>query len=210
MIRQKRRCSPIIAGNLALDKEKVMDCDSDLMTDDDSSFLTCSSGRGEDTSLPGQMDMDQLNMCMTKLKVDDTKLAPRTPSNNRNQGSQANPIIPGVINVKGYRKCFKGCGTCMVVSIEPEGQRFFQSSVTLKTYPLPDTKVNCSSSNLIYLISCSACGKQYVGKSFTSLKVHHDKHRTQIRHKSEGVGKHFSSCGYECLKLQIIEVCNKK
>ena len=97
----------------------------------------------------------------------------------------------------------------MVVSIEPEGQRFFQSSVTLKTYPLPDTKVNCSSSNLIYLISCSACGKQYMGKSFTSLKVHHDKHRTQIRHKSEGVGKHFSSCGYECLKLQIIEVCNE-
>ena len=105
MIRQKRRCSPIIAGNLALDKEKVMDCDSDLMTYDDSSFLTCSSGRGEDTSLPGQVDMDQLNMCMTKLKVDDTKPAPITPSNNRNQGSQAKPIIPGVINVKGYRKC---------------------------------------------------------------------------------------------------------
>ena len=173
------------------------------MTDDDSSFLTCSSGRGEDTSLPGQVDMDQLNTCMTKLKVDNTKPAPRTPSNNRNQGSQANPIIPGVINVKGYRKCFKGCLTCKVVSIEHE----FRSSVTLKTYPIPESKVNCSTSNLIYLISCSACEKQYVGKSFTSLKVRHDKHRQQIRNKSKGVGKHFSSCGYECLKLQIIVVC---
>ena len=87
MIRQKCISSPIIPSNLALDK--VLDCDSDLMTEDesecdsnrlteeDSSFLTCSSGRGEDTSLPGQVDMDQL-----KLKVDDTKPASRTPSNN--------------------------------------------------------------------------------------------------------------------------------
>ena len=104
--KQKRRCSPILAGNLV--QEKVFECQEYLTSDEsrfDSALITddSSSGCGEDSSqqLSGQAEMDQLNTCMRKLNVEeDPKPAPRSPSNKRNQGSQPNPILPGAMSVK--------------------------------------------------------------------------------------------------------------
>ena len=159
------------------------ECDSDMITDNES-FHTISSGCGEETSLqlPGQTEMDQLNMCMTELTVeDDTKPAPGTLSNkkrkavnfysvgrrrtadddNSNQKdednvAQPNPILLGVMNVKGYRKCVKNCVTYKVVSIEPEGQKFSLKFSDFENLPFAQLKGQLLK-NVIYLISCSAC-----------------------------------------------------
>ena len=136
--------------------------------------------------------MAQINATMTDLTV-----GPPHPPHPPHHGSE---IIPGVEHVRGYRKCkHRKCNTCNI--IKSEGQ-VFRSIVTGIQYPLPVEKVTCDSSGLIYLVS----DKQCVGKSTTSLKERHNKHRHQLRNKTEALGQHFSSCGAENFQLQVIEL----
>ena len=110
---------------------------------------------------------------------------------------------------RGYQKCGrKKCLACQAIS--HVDHQYFSSSATGKKYLLPEEELNCQSSNLIYLVTCSACSMQYVGRCETSLKVRHHKHRTQLRHKTEGIGRHFDKCGgYENFHISVIENVKK-
>ena len=113
------------------------------------------------------------------------------------------PILNKQGQQEGYKKCLKKCVTCSVINLN----KVFRNRQTGMSYSVPNVKVSCNSRNVIYLISCTNCELQYVGKCETQLKRRHHKHRTQIRNNKEGVGRHFSSCGgMDALRLQVIDV----
>ena len=58
------------------------------------------------------------------------------------------------------------------------------ASVTGKKYRTLHN-VSCNSNNLVYCISCTRCGKQYVGQTKNSLKQRFQGHFYQIAHDAE-------------------------
>ena len=66
--------------------------------------------------------------------------------------------------------CFK-CGKshCQVCSFISESSSF-SGNVSGKQYSL-SSSFNCESSGSVYLLGCKACGRQYVGSTFTSLRT---------------------------------------
>jgi hypothetical protein len=74
--------------------------------------------------------------------------------------------------------------------------------------------ISCRSSNLIYAISCTRCGIQYVGQTMLRLKdrfVHHFRDIT-ISDQEKTVSKHFSQgshCGIDDVNISILEFIKK-
>ena len=55
----------------------------------------------------------------------------------------------------------------------------------------------CKTKNLLYVISCSKCGKQYIGETGTELRLRMNVHRQQIRDpnlRHLKVSKHIHDC----------------
>ena len=64
--------------------------------------------------------------------------------------------------------------------------------------------VSCHTKNIIYLVTCDKCKKQYVGKTAQTLKQRHYGHRREIDKQSSNLGKHFSEdCGYTNFRIQV-------
>lgn len=81
----------------------------------------------------------------------------------------------------------------------------FRSTMTGKEYRyMPH--VSCGTKNVIYLVTCSKCKKQYVGKTEQELRQRHYGHRREIDLQSSPLGKHFADvCGYTSWTFQIID-----
>lgn len=90
---------------------------------------------------------------------------------------------------------------------------YVSSSVTHRLYEVTNNDVlycSCSSSNLIYLITCSRCSLQYVGETAQQLRKRMNKHRNDI---AKGHGscphliKHFNSgpCQGATYTLRVLE-----
>ena len=105
----------------------------------------------------------------------------------------------------GNRRCENP--RCVTCSRMLEGQTF-SSRVTGRQYSILPA-VSCTSEQLIYLITCSSCDKQYVGKTEQSLRQRHYGHRREIEAASSALGQHFGpgGCGPDCLVIQVIELC---
>ena len=59
------------------------------------------------------------------------------------------------------------------------------------------TRISCTSSNVIYLIQCVLCYKQYVGQTRNKLLIRFNQHYSSIRNKLETpVSRHFQ--GHNC------------
>ena len=57
------------------------------------------------------------------------------------------------------------------------------------------TNVNCQSSNLIYVIACNSCGKQYVGQTKNRLLTRFQGHFNDIAHDGNTmVARHLNRC----------------
>ena len=79
----------------------------------------------------------------------------------------------------------------------------FRSQMTGKSYRLM-TAVSCESQNIVYLVTCSKCKKQYVGKSSQMLRKRHYGHRREMELKSTPLGVHFAGdCGYQSWTMQV-------
>ena len=79
----------------------------------------------------------------------------------------------------------------------------FTSTFTGKTYKMWN-RFTCYSSYVVYLITCSKCQAQYVGKSTNTMMQRHGGHRNEIRGLLSPLGRHFAKCGIDNLILQII------
>jgi hypothetical protein len=75
-------------------------------------------------------------------------------------------------------------------------------------------KISCRSSNLVYAITCTRCGMQYVGQTMLRLKdrfVHHLRD-IELQLADKSVSKHFSSNnhkGYKDLQISVLEFIKK-
>ena len=102
--------------------------------------------------------------------------------------------------------CWK-CGKCKVsCPVMKEGAKF-ESTNTGKQYKIKQ-KLDCNSDWLIYLVTCTRCKGQYVGKSKTIFKLRHSNHKQEIKKKTGGLGHHYGgggACNYNHVSIQLIE-----
>lgn len=97
------------------------------------------------------------------------------------------------------------CLCCKVLKCDT----VFSSNVTGKQFIFgKEGNFSCKSCNLIYLISCSDCGKQYVGQTTQAVHVRLNAHRSCVsRNTNTILYKHFNDNGHNFSNatIQIID-----
>ena len=100
----------------------------------------------------------------------------------------------------------KFCKVCHLVADRHE----VTSSVTKCTFKFRHD-MSCNSRNIIYLINCKNCHKQYIGESKQSLRYRADGHMTDILNEdnTKSVSNHFNSlfCSSDDFEITPIFVC---
>lgn len=123
-----------------------------------------------------------------------------------NSNSHATPgKLPKLRNQKlSIQPCrMPKCSTCSHLNCSNS----FTSTVTKRTYPIRFS-ATCSSSHIIYLITCLKCKKQYVGLTTAQLKTRLNHHRSNIFCKKPiYLCQHFNLPGHSIhnLSVQIID-----
>ena len=80
---------------------------------------------------------------------------------------------------------------------------FFTSTKTKQSYTIRHN-FSCNSENLIYLITCTKCKKQYVEMTTKKLNVHLNHHRTSIfNHNRTYLHKHFNLPDHSLRNLTV-------
>jgi GIY-YIG catalytic domain len=96
----------------------------------------------------------------------------------------------------------KRCNTCPFF-VE---SKTFSSNTTHQTYAIKQN-LSCTTRNVIYLISCTKCGKQYVGQTTLTLRDRFTRHRFDINHKeNKSVANHFNSSDHSLKDCTIIPI----
>ncbi len=76
---------------------------------------------------------------------------------------------------------FSGCRICPYVNIE----NFVTAYATRKRFGVVrNEELSCQATNVVYIISCNKCGKQYVGETKRTLRMRMNEHRNKISNKS--------------------------
>ena len=87
-----------------------------------------------------------------------------------------------ILEAQNRRKSIASCG------------RAITSTVNGKKFPC-NSNINCQSSNLIYVTSCTHCGIQYVGQTKNRLPTRFQGHFIDINNERDTtVARHFNKC----------------
>eukprot|EP00079_Xenopus_tropicalis_P034390 XP_017948161.1 PREDICTED: uncharacterized protein LOC108646244 [Xenopus tropicalis] len=103
-----------------------------------------------------------------------------------------------------YRCGSRQCITCNFVL----KTQSFTSFMTNKTYKI-NHYINCNTKNVIYLLMCTKCNKQYIGQTSRKLKDRIREHILNItnEHSKTTVAKHFAECSNRSLScLSVIGI----
>lgn len=105
-------------------------------------------------------------------------------------------------DVPGCFKCDKKCDLCQNYLKE---SNTFSSFETGKSYRIRQ-KLTCTSSHLIYLISCNKCKLQYVGSTATAFKTRFRNHKSSMitNKKTCEVAIHFNSLTHSLTDFDFI------
>ena len=139
---------------------------------------------------------------------------------NRNLGDilGQKTIYNGKVIRKDISKEKGNCGPCLtrndnLCCKQIKKTTTFKSHITKKKYNIFH-RVNCKSRYVIYLLECSICQKQYVGKSEWPMNIRLNKHRNDVfRNDAIHVCQHFNQHGHNFnrdAKITIIEELKKK
>jgi hypothetical protein len=126
------------------------------------------------------------------------------PNLNPNPNYIPNPIpIPSLCEVFYSKPCQKPrCNTCAQINT----QTYFKSTVYDKVFNLTEN-LDCSSENIVYLITCSKCNIQYVGETGNPLRVRMNAHRHCVRsNRDTPIGIHFNSNNHNISDLIIMPI----
>ena len=121
-----------------------------------------------------------------------------------NKGTQGHTLL-------NYReKCQNS--KCTICPLIQKGNRF-TSHYTKRSYTLKKVLLDqdCMMYNIIYLITCTKCKKQYVGETKRTLLIRTKEHLADIKHNRDTpVAKHFNTEGHSHnhLNTLIIEYFN--
>ena len=80
------------------------------------------------------------------------------------------------------------CSHCNSIVTDSE----FSSSVTNESFSLK-CSANCSSKDVIYLITCKKCKKQYVGQTHQQVSKRMNSHRFDVRNYDESCSSYSSN-----------------
>ena len=116
-----------------------------------------------------------------------------------------NQSTPDTSKPPGTHRCNKPrCKMCHF--IDPNVT--FKSSQTNHIYQIQKSG-DCTTNNIIYLITCKLCNKQYVGQTQHNLQTRFRNHRFNILHKNslDSIGNHFSHDQHNIndMSVKIIE-----
>ena len=79
----------------------------------------------------------------------------------------------------------------------------FTSSSTGETFPIRK-HLSCQSDNVIYLITCATCEKQYVGETGRTLECRVGEHCADARHnRDKQVGRHFNLPNHNACNISV-------
>jgi hypothetical protein len=87
---------------------------------------------------------------------------------------------------------------------KPSQTRTYKSTTTGREYKGP-AKYTCKTENIIYLITCRKCSKQYIGETYRQFQVRMKEHLKYIRNPSqydEPTGRHFTTNGHNISDFQ--------
>ena len=76
----------------------------------------------------------------------------------------------------GSFRCGNNCITCHYIT---DGRTNYTFSTTGETRTIPD-HIDCNSKNLIYMVHCLRCNKQYIGETKRRLKDRFNEHRRPV------------------------------
>ena len=120
----------------------------------------------------------QVSEWMKRIVSSVPLVAYRCPKNLKDLLVRAT-LKPPQQSYKGTRQCGRPrCKTCTHVKM---GVRF-SSAANGETFRAWAT-ANCKTSNIIYLIECQKCGKQYVGKTENPLHLRLNGHRSDYHRR---------------------------
>ena len=108
--------------------------------------------------------------------------------------------------ITGMKTCGKQCPICPFINQVKtiEGNNFKWKI---------GKQLTCETKNIVYMIQCEKCMKQYIGQSERSLKERISEHKGYIKnsHLEKATGAHFNERGHkiEHMKVCIIEKVNK-
>ena len=133
-------------------------------------------------------------------------IAYRRPKNLRDLLVKAELKPAGLQPAGGSSPC--GTRRCLTCSHIQTGITF-RSATTNQAFNVRAT-ATCKTRNVIYLIDCRKCRKQYVGETQNPLHIRLNGHRNDIAHKrtEKPVASHFNSPGHSLddLRIAVLEV----
>ena len=97
------------------------------------------------------------------------------------------------------------CKTCNSIVVGDN----FTSNLTGKKYKVvsPNDDMDCGTRNVIYLINCSRCGVQYIGKTCQTLRCRFNNHRSRLKQLCDlYLYNHFNSDGHNIQDMQIMPI----
>ena len=97
----------------------------------------------------------------------------------------------------------KKCNRCGVCPYVREGKTVAATSTNFKTDV--NGSVDCSTSNIIYLLGCKKCPQQYKGETERSLKERFLEHKGYVNtnNQSKSTGAHFNSKGHSVSDMDV-------
>ena len=123
--------------------------------------------------------------------------------------SNSDRVTKGTMHCKSNR-----CDVCNYVT--PSSS--FTSHTTKRSYNI-NYQLDCNSNNVVYLITCKACGLQYVGSTSTKFRLRFNNHKSRLRAHSrkcntdkesdDFVYKHFHGPGHHGLRDVSVQIIDK-
>ena len=106
-----------------------------------------------------------------------------------------------------FHKCKSArCITCRVHTSESNTIR---STANKQIFPILET-LTCTTTSVIYVITCTKCNIQYVGETGNNVRDRLTQHRSNIKHKKQTpISIHFNATPHEPKHITIIPIQTK-
>ena len=128
----------------------------------------------------------------------------RRQRNLKNHLIRAKVPAPAPIYPQRERKGMNKCGKCVICSFVKEGK-----DIVIPNKPKwsINKRVDCNSSNIVYLIECNidTCKERYIGETERRLKDRLADHRAYVTSKvvTQPTGAHFNLPGHSVANLTV-------
>ena len=152
-------------------------------------------------------DLLKFSELCTKALPDKPLFATRRATNLKDTliRSRLSPDFDHTTNIKNCKK--RNCDLCAQLTTTP---RSVTCTSTGKTHKV--TNVQCTTENVVYLLTCSVCKIQYIGETKNSFRHRYGDHKGYIRRKEKQptaihMNRHNDPEGH--YKANILEVIHK-